>query len=81
MQHVGKQYTDNFKNETNTVDSYTIFNAMLGYQILEISGVSKIQLQLHIRNLFDTLYNRYGAGEEFFPAAERNAFINLKLDI
>jgi iron complex outermembrane receptor protein len=81
MQHVGKQYTDNFKNETNTVDSYTVFNAMVGYQILDLSGVSKIQLQLHIQNLFDTLYNRYGAGEEFFPAAERNAFINLKLDI
>jgi hypothetical protein len=54
---------------------------MVSYQLLDISGVSKIQLQLHIQNLFDILYNTYGAGAEFFPAAERNAFINLKLVI
>ncbi|MEJ2051572.1 MAG: TonB-dependent receptor, partial [Calditrichota bacterium] len=77
----GKQYTDNFKNEKNTVDPYTVFNAMIGYQLADIPGLSKLQIQLHVQNLFDTLYNNYGTGEEFFPAAERSAFINLKLDI
>jgi iron complex outermembrane recepter protein len=81
LQHAGKQYTDNFKNEKNTVDPYTVFNAMIGYQLADIPGLSKLQIQLHVQNLFDTLYNNYGTGEEFFPAAERSAFINLKLDI
>lgn len=81
LQHAGKQYTNNLKNEKNTVDPYTVLNAMIGYQLADIAGLSKLQIQLHIQNLFDTLYNNYGTGDEFFPAAERNAFINLKLDI
>lgn len=82
MQYVGKQYTDNFKNEKNTVDAYTIFNGLLGYDFGRwIKPLSGLMLQLHIQNIFDTLYIAHGTGEDFFPAAERNVFMNLKIEL
>ncbi|MEJ2633941.1 MAG: TonB-dependent receptor [Calditrichia bacterium] len=81
MQHVGKQHTDNYRNERNTVDPYTVFNGMLGYTFFNVSGLSGINFQFHIQNIFDTLYITHGEGEEFFPAAERQIFLNMKVDI
>ena len=81
MQHVGKQYTDNFKNEANTVDPYTVFNGVLGVQGLKIWGNAKMSFQFHIQNIFDTLYIAHGEGDEFFPAAERQFFVSTKLEL
>jgi iron complex outermembrane receptor protein len=81
MQHVGKQYTDNFKDEKNTVEPYTVYNGTIGYQFKP--GLSKINifLQLFIRNIFDKLYIMHGESDEFFPAAERNIFFNVKFSM
>lgn len=81
MQSVGKQYTDNFKNEQNTVDPYTAFNGYIGYRFGTGSPVSGLTLQVHAQNLFDKLYATHGEGEEFFPAAERQIFLNVKYDL
>jgi iron complex outermembrane receptor protein len=81
MQYVGKQYTDNFKNEQNTVDPYTVFNGMMGYTFTRGSMLGGLSLQLHIQNLFDKLYIMHGEGEEFFPAAERQVFLNVKYEL
>jgi len=90
MQHVGKQYTDNFGgrgpyesvNDENFVDAYIVFHGMMGYNLARWMGVlSGLTLQFHIRNIFDTLYIAHGTGEEFFPAAERNVFMNLKIEL
>ncbi len=81
MQHVGKQYTDNYKNEANTVDPYTVFNGMLGYRINRMSGMSAVVLQLHFQNIFDTVYIAHGEGADFFPAAGRQIFFNTKLEL
>ncbi|MCI0695577.1 TonB-dependent receptor [candidate division KSB1 bacterium] len=81
MQYVGKQYTDNFKNEQNTVDPYTVFNGMMGYTFTRGSMLGGLSLQLHVQNLFDKLYIMHGEGEEFFPAAERQIFVNAKYDL
>jgi iron complex outermembrane receptor protein len=80
MQYVGKKYTDNFKNEQNTVETFTVFNGMLGYGFAGESTLSGLSLQLHLQNMFNRLYLTHGEGEEFFPAAERQAFVNLKFE-
>ncbi len=81
MQYVGKQYTDNFKNEQNTVDSYTVFNGMMGHTFARGSMLGGLSLQLHVQNLFDKLYLMHGEGDEFFPAAERQIFVNAKYEL
>lgn len=80
MQSVGKQYTDNFKNEQNTVDAYTVFNGYFGYRFGVGSPLAGLTLQVHAQNLFDKLYAMHGEGADFFPAAERQIFINVKYD-
>ncbi|MCG3120052.1 MAG: Vitamin B12 transporter BtuB [bacterium] len=80
MQHVGKKYTDNFKNAENTVDAYTVFNGMMGYEFGAGSALAGLAVQVHAQNLFNRLYIGHGEGEEFFPAAERQIFVNLKYE-
>jgi iron complex outermembrane recepter protein len=81
LQFVGKQYTDNFKNEQNTVDPYTVFNGMMDYTFTRGSRLGGLSLQLHVQNLFDKLYIMHGEGGEFFPAAERQIFVNAKYEL
>jgi iron complex outermembrane receptor protein len=81
MQYAGKQYTDNFKNERNTVDPYTVFNGMMGYTFARGSTLGGLSLQVHAQNLFDKLYLMHGEGGQFFPAAERQIFVNAKYEL
>lgn len=80
MQYVGKKYTDNFKNEQNVVEAYTVFNGEAGYRFSRHSTLAGLTLQVHVQNLFDKLYIAHGEGDGFFPAAERQVFINLKYE-
>jgi iron complex outermembrane receptor protein len=81
MQYVGKQYTDNFKNEQNIVEAYTVFNGMAGYDFSRGATLGGLALQLHVQNIFNKLYLTHGEGEEFFPAAERQVFVNVKYEL
>jgi len=80
MQHVGKQYTDNFKNEENTVDPYTVFDLNLNYQV-PVEPLTGLSVKMHINNLFDELYISHGEGDSFFPAAERNFFVGMSYEL
>ncbi|NUO81146.1 TonB-dependent receptor [candidate division KSB1 bacterium] len=79
VQHVGKQYTDNYKNEQNTVAAYTVFHGDFGYEF-QRGPLTGLSLQLHAQNLFDRLYISHGESEEFFPAAERQVFMSVKYE-
>ncbi len=79
-QHVGKKYTDNCGNEQNTVSRFTVFHGNAGYEFRR-GVLSRLLLQLHVQNLFNRLYIAHGEGEEFFPAAERQVFFNLKYEL
>jgi iron complex outermembrane receptor protein len=81
MQYAGKQYTDNFKKEENTVDPYAVFNGMIGFNFARGSVLNGLSLQMHVQNLFNKLYLMHGEGEDFFPAAERQAFVNAKYEL
>jgi len=80
MQYVGKKYTDNFKNEQNMVDAYTVFSGVVGYGFSRDSALAGLSLQMYMQNLFNRLYIAHGEGEAFFPAAERQVFVNLKYE-
>ena len=80
IKHVGKQYTDNFEDETLTVEPYTVVNATLGINLKAFLPLD-LQLQLHVMNVLDNLYIAYGEGQDFFPAAERHFFFNFRLNL
>ncbi|MEJ2055546.1 MAG: TonB-dependent receptor [Calditrichaceae bacterium] len=77
MRHSGKFYTDNFENKANRVDAYTIFNLSIR-QELDRFGLNGFVIQAKINNLLNKKYLAHGEGSDFFPAATRNAFINIQ---
>ena len=81
FQHVGDQFTTNLEDETLKVDSYSVFNLIGGYRLTDLFGVPSVEVRLQVNNVFDSLYAAFGEGTDFFPAAERNVFVSLKLNI
>jgi iron complex outermembrane receptor protein len=78
--YVGKSYTDNFKNEQNTVDPYTVLDATVSTVIRVFAGM-EVRIRGEVRNLFNNLYLMSGEGSAFFPAAERNYVVGLSLQL
>lgn len=78
---VGKQYTDNFKNEDNTVDQYFVSDASAAYTFANLIDNVDVECKLQVNNIFDRLYAAYGEGKDFFVAAERNVFFNLAINL
>ena len=81
FQHVGNQFTTNFEDDEFKVDSYSVFNFIGGYRLSNIVGIPSMEFRLQVNNVFDALYAAYGEGDEFFPAAERNAFFTMQIDL
>ncbi len=80
FKYVGPFYTDNFKNANNRNDAYTVVNLELLYR-LPLFSESSLELRAEVRNLFDRLYTLSGEGNTFFPAAERNAVVGVRLKL
>jgi len=85
LRAVGKQYIESAKSEFYAIGDYTVSSLSLSAYIGEISGMGRFSLTGRINNLFNKLYETAGVvdwGEGYyFPAAERNFFIELKWDI
>ena len=87
MQYLGDSYTDNFGDfslrpvKDNKLDPFTVFNFDMTYKLRNLLGLGAVDMKLQINNLFDKLYASLGEGDEFFPAAERNAFFSLQFDL
>ncbi|MBI4534650.1 MAG: TonB-dependent receptor [Ignavibacteriae bacterium] len=79
--YVGKQYTDNFKNEANTVDPFFVTDAWTSYRLENAFSNVDLEARLFVNNIFNTLYAAYGEGSDFFVGAERNIFFNLAISI
>jgi len=80
VKYVGSFYTDNFKNEKNKNDAYTVLNFESLYTLPKI-GDAEISLRAEVRNVLNTLYLQSGEGDAFFPAAERNYLVGLTLQL
>lgn len=94
LRYVGKQFTDNSEDNRQdpqarnvpdytplVLDSYSVADLELAYNLGRILGAKRLEVRLHINNLFDALYESRGESTSFFPAATRNAFLGLKLDL
>ncbi|MEX1276759.1 MAG: TonB-dependent receptor [Bacteroidota bacterium] len=87
LQHVGSFSTDNFQNPgtgatdpSRTVDAYTVLHAWLSYRTPVPFG-KELELRLQVNNLFNAIYASHGEGDDFFPAAERNIFASIRLNL
>ena len=89
IQHIGKQYLDNTENEERIVDPYTIANA---YAILKLNKFGNLEISFRVNNIFDKKYKTAGyhdpwgsvygpAGNYYFPGAERNFIIGVRMGI
>ena len=76
LKYVGPFYTDNFKNENNKNDAYTVVDIECLYQLPEFAGMG-LTLRGEVRNVLNRFYTSSGEGNAFFPAAERNYLIGL----
>ncbi len=94
--YVGSFFTDNYDNKLldyikiypkvadysdNKVDAYFVANLYTSYNFQLESYLKNIKLYAQVNNIFDNLYAAYGIGKEFFPAAERNFLLGIKLGL
>jgi iron complex outermembrane receptor protein len=79
--YVGKQYTDNFRNDVNSADPFWVGDAWCSYTIRDLPGGTSLEAKVQVNNVFNRLYAAYGEGGQFFVGAERNAFFNLALTL
>ncbi|MBW7887707.1 MAG: TonB-dependent receptor [Bacteroidetes bacterium] len=80
MKYVGSFYTDNFKDEKNKNDAYTVLNFETVYTLPKIFN-TEFQLRGEVRNLLNKLYLQTGEGNAFFPAAERNYLLGVTVQL
>ncbi|MBI3005619.1 MAG: TonB-dependent receptor [Ignavibacteriales bacterium] len=78
--YVGSFYTDNFRNESNKNDAYTVLNAEILRQLTFPGGV-KLTLRGEVRNIINNFYSMSGEANAFFPAAERNYIVGLAMQL
>ncbi|MBS4028238.1 MAG: TonB-dependent receptor [Ignavibacteriales bacterium] len=77
--YVGSFYTDNFRNEENKNDAYSVFNLETSYAFKFNGGV--LTFRGEVRNIFNRLYFMSGEGNAFFPAAERNYLLGVTANL
>ncbi len=78
---VGKQYTDNFRNEDNTVDPFFVSDGWMLYSFQDVVDDVDVEAKLQVNNIFDQLYASYGEGSSFFVGAERHFFFMLGVSL
>ncbi len=79
--YVGDHYTDNFNLPTRKVDAYKVIDLTVAHRWSHIFGIKLLEFRLQVNNIFDELYAASGVGDDFFPAAERNYFLNIAFDL
>jgi outer membrane receptor protein involved in Fe transport len=79
--YVGAFYTDNFRDEANKNDAYTVVNADASYTFRNVLGLQSVRIRAQVNNVLNALYSAGGNGREFFPAAERNFYFAVELGL
>jgi iron complex outermembrane receptor protein len=77
--YIGKQYTDNLRDEVRTVDPFFVADAACSWLFSGVLSDVDIEARVQVNNLFDTLYAAYGEGDQFFVGAERNAYVQIAI--
>ncbi|PKK83999.1 MAG: hypothetical protein CVT49_06115 [candidate division Zixibacteria bacterium HGW-Zixibacteria-1] len=86
LRAVGKQYVENGKNEELAIGSFMISAISGSVSLGNITGFGRLVLSVRIDNLFNAKYEQAGYAYEwdgawygeYYPAAERNFFAQIK---
>lgn len=96
MRHVAGIRTDNFGDMIseirktspsaigyldNRLDNYTVFNTDISYELKDILSIPSLRLRMQVNNIANTLYAAGGEGGQFFPAAERNFYFGIEMNL
>jgi iron complex outermembrane receptor protein len=77
-----KNYLGTEYYSDNTLNPFSIFNFDLSYKfVINSISIKFIELQLQVNNLTNRIYAAGAEGKEFFPGAERNVFLGVKLGL
>lgn len=73
--YAGSSYDGNDldNNQYLKIDSYTLFDTALRYQI------KKLEVTAGINNVFNEIYTTRAYSETYYPMPDRNAFVRLRL--
>jgi iron complex outermembrane recepter protein len=88
-QFVGKQYIDGVNTEEFAIDSHSLINLAISYDLAARFDFSQaLTVEVRINNLLDDLYETYGyayyddfppaAFSAYWPAATRSVYVSLK---
>lgn len=85
LQRIGRIYLDNTQQKDRSIDPVVLLHGTVGYTWKSLFGLQEVRLQLTVNNLADVLYAAGGYVDSgvpyFIPAAERNIFASLKLNL
>jgi iron complex outermembrane receptor protein len=96
FKYVGEFFTDNYDSNLleytqkypviidyvdNKVDGYFIINLYSSYEFELEPYFNNLKFFFQVNNLLNNLYASYGIGKEYFPAAERNFLIGMKIGL
>ncbi len=79
--YVGKQFTDNFRDERNTVDPFFVNDASVSYTFADLLDNVDVETRVQVQNVFNVLYAAHGEGNQFFVGAERSVYVQLSLNL
>lgn len=92
--YVGDYFSDNYDNnlktllkqypgltgyDDNNVESYFVTNFLVAYNLKLVKTFNSVRIFAQVNNLFDELYASHASGGDFYPAAERNILVGIKL--
>jgi iron complex outermembrane recepter protein len=89
--YVSRQYLDNTQNQSRSIDPYWVNDLVVSYEFANVPLVRNITASLQLFNLLNEKYVTNGytfgwiSGEEqrhfnyYFPQAERNVLMNVKI--
>jgi iron complex outermembrane recepter protein len=81
VRSVGRQYTDNRRDERRTVDPFVVHDCSVSWKLTGAFTDESLTASVYLNNVFNRLYAAYGEGDEFFVGAERNFFVALSLSL
>ena len=94
LKYNGEFYSDNYEDKAkefyslgyinyddNRVDAFFVTNISAYYRFSFGENLPSMKITAQVNNLFDNLYAQYAVGKEFFPAAERNFLLGVKLEL
>jgi len=79
--YVGAFYTSNLEDPQEQVPAFALLDFHGRWRVPVAAGVEAVELQLQVNNVLNKLYVAHGEGDAFFPAAERNVFLGLQVEL